>query len=80
MIREVLWHTLGFSAYLEEIENKQMLLLNSHDSSLLDSMENNRISTNRYLLSIGIVAQVFSQSAIDDMICILDSSLCLKKD
>lgn len=80
MIKEVLWRTPGFLVYLEEIENKEMLLLNSYDDgSLLDSMENNNI-INHYLLSIGIVARAFSQSAIDDMICILDSSLCPKKD
>jgi ABC-type Mn2+/Zn2+ transport system ATPase subunit len=80
MIKEVLWHTPGFLVCLEEIENNEMLVLNSHDSSLLDSMENNIISLNRYLLSIGMVARAFSQSAIDDINCILDSSLCLKKD
>jgi len=50
---------------------------------LIDAKKNSNINDNNiscYLLSIRIIAWDFSQFAIDDTICILDSSLCFEKD
>lgn len=62
------------------------LLLPNSDNNiifLIDAKNNNNNDGNNiscYLLSIRIIAWDFSQFAIDDTSCILDSSLCFEKD
>jgi hypothetical protein len=75
---------------LEKIENEDglycsALLFANRDNNIifLIDAKNNNINDNNiscYLLSIRIIAWDFSQFAIDDTICILDSSLCFEKD
>lgn len=63
------------------------LLLPNSDNNiifLIDAKNNNNNNDGNniscYLLSIRIIAWDFSQFAIDDTSCILDSSLCFEKD